>query len=131
DGTGELNLVWSVEMPSGGARGTVNLPRAWFVNLLRPLRGTYEAIETVIEPLVPPPVNVNTASREVLVAAFENLRQGRRMRPAPNPDDPANQQTEHGSAQRLVQYGPPIGRQRAEEIVDRIFAAGARTPDGG
>src|SRR5690606_22112602 len=76
-------------------------------------------------------VNVNTASREVLVAAFENLRQGRRMRPAPNPDDPANQQTEHGSAQRLVQYGPPIGRQRAEEIVDRIFAAGARTPDGG
>lgn len=129
EGTGEFNLVWSVEAPSGVAPGTVNLPRPWFLNLLRPLAGTYEAIDVIVEPLVPQPVNVNTASREVLVAALENLRQGRRVRPASGGGAPGGDQV-HGQPQRGAQFGPPISRARAEEIVDRILQVGGRTAQG-
>lgn len=128
---GEYNLVWSVEAPSGGVRGLVNMPRAWYVNLLRPLEGSYEPIDTVIEPLLPQPVNVNTASRTVLVAALQNLRQGRRVRPPDDPKAQANQQAEHGEQTTNMQFGPPILRARAEELVDNLLALGGRTTDGG
>lgn len=132
EGTGEYNLVWSVEAPSGGPTGTVNLPRQWFVNLLRPLSGNYEPIDTIVEPLVPQAVNVNTASREVLVAALENLRLGRRVRPSNDPNDPNNKGAEHGRPQQNTQFGPPISKTRAEEIVDRILVtAGRGEPESG
>jgi len=130
-GSGEYNLVWSVEAPSGGSTGTVNLPRQWFVNLLRPLLSTYEPIATVVEPLVPQPVNVNTASRDVLVASLVNLRQGRRVRPSNDPNDPNAQASEHGRPQANTQFGPPISKGRAEEIVDRLLALGGRGADDG
>jgi hypothetical protein len=128
EGTGEYNLVWSVEAPAGDGLGTVNLPRRWYLNLLRPLAKTYEPIDTIVEPLVPPPVNVNTASRDVLVAALLNLRQGRRVRPAQTAGQPG--ENVHGRNQRAEQFGPPIARARAEEIVDRILQIGGRHETG-
>ncbi len=127
--TGEFNLVWSVEAPQGGGSGTVNLPRAWYVNLLLPLKGQYTDIQTVIEPLLPQPVNVNTATREVLVAALANLRQGRRVRPAEDPEAAQNPQ-EHADQNAATEFGPPITRARATEIADQWLTVAGRGPEG-
>lgn len=126
---GEFNLVWSVEAPQGPGTGTVNLPRKWFVNLLLPLRGEYQAIDTVVEPLLPQPVNVNTVSREVLVASLVNLRQGRRVRPADNLD-PQAAEPPHGDQNNATEFGPPVSKARAAEIADQWLAVGGRGPEG-
>ena len=66
----------------------------------------FPAVDTVVEPLIPAPINVNTASVEALTAVFAQLRQ-----------PPVVRQTESG-VQRST---PPIfaraaARQLAEDI---------------
>ncbi|MCA8942037.1 MAG: hypothetical protein KDB80_05700 [Planctomycetes bacterium] len=74
DGTNvEYALVASTSVPMGD-RGTVRLPSNWYINLLRPLLLEHEPTLTVVERLVPTPVNANTASVEVLAAIMQSLR---------------------------------------------------------
>lgn len=68
----EHGLVW--DTVQRGNRGEYTLPRKDWVALLQPLVLPFEPLETVIEPLVQVPVNLNTADREVLVALLANLR---------------------------------------------------------
>ena len=76
----EYALVWSNES-APLQLGTVNLPSRGYVNLLLPVVQDWKAYETVVEPLVPHAVNLNTAPPEVLQALVLNLRQGLRQRP--------------------------------------------------
>lgn len=76
----EHALVWSTES-APAQLGAVNLSNRSFVNLLGGVTGEFTAIDTVVEALIPHPVNVNTAPAEVLEALVLNLRQAMRQRP--------------------------------------------------
>lgn len=74
----EYALCWGT-MEVGG--GTVNLPgQRWALRLLRPPSSGFEQFETVVEALLPHPINLNTASQEVLAALVEGVRGGPRAR---------------------------------------------------
>jgi hypothetical protein len=68
----EYGLVW--DTVSRGNRGTYNLPTRQYVALTQPLSLAFEPLQTLIEPLVKVPVNINTAEREVLQALFAHAR---------------------------------------------------------
>lgn len=102
----EYGLVWSTEVPQSYPR-TVNLPGQWFVNLLLGVRQSFKGGETVVEALVPTPVNVNTARREVLAALIENVRPTRRL----------------GGHLRLGSaFKAPFSRDEAQALADEILA---------
>ena len=62
--------------------GVVNLPTPrWALDLLIPVTQEFDEIDTVVEALLPHPVNLNTSSEEVLTAVVENVRQGKRRQP--------------------------------------------------
>ncbi len=76
----EYGLVWE----SGFMRtqpGMINLPKSWFINLLLPVAQSFKGIDTVVEPLIPQPVNVNTAPPAVLTALIHNVRATRSVNP--------------------------------------------------
>ncbi|MCA8973757.1 MAG: hypothetical protein KDC98_03505 [Planctomycetes bacterium] len=50
------------------------LPSVFNLGLLMPVSQDFPAGDTTVEPLVPPPLNINTAAREVLQAVFEDVR---------------------------------------------------------
>ena len=66
----EYNLVWRVRLTGRAGLYNVGGDR---IELLWPVGAQFEAGETVIEPLVPVPVNVNTAEPGLLAALFANL----------------------------------------------------------
>ncbi|MDA1222787.1 MAG: hypothetical protein O3B85_12255, partial [Planctomycetota bacterium] len=68
----EYGLVW--DTIGRGNRGTYNLSSRQYVALLQPLSMPFAQIDTVIEPLVQVPVNINTADPEVLAALFAHAR---------------------------------------------------------
>src|SRR5690606_26543305 len=99
-----------------GARGSFNLARPGHVALLQPLTLPFEALETVVEPLVPVRVNVSTAGREVLQALLARLR----------PEITGVQRdADHGSS------NAPRGLSRydAARIADALLAMRGSTPD--
>ena len=53
------------------------------LGILVPVLQDFPSVDTVIEPLIPVPVNVNTASIEVLTALFAEVGTGARV-PPPN-----------------------------------------------
>ena len=88
-------------------RAQLQLPSVFQLELLMPVRGSFPAVDTVVEPLVPAPVNVNTASREVLTAVLANVRRSDGLRiPADN--------------QRRSTSPPNISRRAAEELADEL-----------
>ncbi|MEM7198973.1 MAG: hypothetical protein AAF628_01825 [Planctomycetota bacterium] len=92
----EYGLAMEV-VPAGGG-GTYNLPGlgggGWFIRLLRPPTRDLPELETVVEALLPHPVNVNTAEGEVLAALMANLGPSRRPRPNGAPAERAFAQEE-------------------------------------
>lgn len=136
-GAGEYALVMATETE----RGAADLPfTAFRLVLLQPVAADYPAIDTVVEPLIPPPVNVNTAPPSVLRALFRELRtaanlrvhEAGRQRLAPPPsvtasmaralaDEIVELRTERGEAG----YGPFTGwRDLVERLLQpRVVAA--------
>ena len=136
-GAGEYALVMATETE----RGAADLPfTAFRLVLLQPVAADYPAIDTVVEPLIPPPVNVNTAPASVLRALFRELRtaanlrvhEAGRQRLAPPPsltasmakalaDEIVELRTERGEAG----YGPFTGwRDFVERVLQpRVVAA--------
>ncbi|MCA8964610.1 MAG: hypothetical protein KDC48_06980, partial [Planctomycetes bacterium] len=50
------------------------LPSVFRLELLNPVVHDFGPVDTVVEPLIPPPVNLNTASEAVLTALFTEVR---------------------------------------------------------
>lgn len=94
----------------------LHLPSVFRLELLLPLVQTFPALDTVVEPLVPAPVNLNTAPREVLVAMFAEVRRAPNVRL-------------HDATGRQRQAPPrAITRSEAAALADEILAR--RTADG-
>ncbi|MCC6669650.1 MAG: type II secretion system protein, partial [Planctomycetes bacterium] len=106
----EYALVWSTEQPDAPL-GDVALPNRWHVNLLFPLAQEFPADETVVEPLVPVPVNANTALPEVLTALVANLRPARQVR-----------FQRDGDTVKPTAFQPPLSDAEARTFVDQIVA---------
>ncbi len=60
--------------PGGGRRTSADLGGSWILDLDRVLHLDAEEGEAIVEPLLPAPVNVNTAPREVLEAILAGTR---------------------------------------------------------
>ncbi|MBX3464478.1 MAG: hypothetical protein KF830_15015 [Planctomycetes bacterium] len=118
-GTGAAE--YALVMASESERAANDLPFPVFrLHLLQPVAQDFPAIDTVVEPLVPAPVNVNTAPVEVLTALFRELRRSaavrvqdpdRRQRPTPPPA-----------------VSPQLARDLAAEIVERRNPASGQGP---
>ncbi len=52
----------------------LNLRAVFQLHLLLPVLGSFPGTDTVVEPLIPAPVNINTAGEEVLAALFTHVR---------------------------------------------------------
>ncbi|MCB9878465.1 MAG: hypothetical protein H6835_12770 [Planctomycetes bacterium] len=117
-GVTEYGLVMAVASQRPGAQ-MISLPSMFQLTLLMPVAQGFTALDTVVEPLVPPPVNVNTAPREVLEALFANLRRSADLRV---PD--ASQQ------QRRPAAPPAISTALARELADAVCTA-RMAVDGG
>lgn len=87
------------------------------LDLLMPVVHDFPAIDTVVEPLVPIPINVNTASIEVLTAAFAELRRS------------ADVIAHEADGQRRMAPPPSFSRSQARELAEEIVAR--RVEDGG
>jgi len=103
DGTkSEYALVWSTRVTGTGG---VNLPQPRYaLQLLLPLANDFEEFETLVEPVLPHAVNINTASTGTLAALIANVRIGTGPRP-------------HGQ-------GPPrpFRLQEARQVADELRA---------
>ncbi len=113
DGSMEYGMVWSTH--DAPRRAGFNLPTAYRIELLRPVTRTYPAIDTLVEPLLQHPINLNTVSREVLIAAIQGLRPGAGV---------------DGGAQKTR---AAISRREAEQQAELILALrgdGGVVPDG-
>jgi len=97
----EYALCW---MATEVGQGSVNLPRPWALHLVRPVARPFAQIDTVVEALLPHPVNVNTASEEVLAAIVHGLRSGTGARA-------------HGDTGNRV-----FGRSEAEQVARQLRA---------
>ncbi|MBL9078620.1 MAG: hypothetical protein JNL08_14005 [Planctomycetes bacterium] len=107
-GLQECALVMAVEQE----RGTADLPFPVFrLDLLVPVAADYPAVVTVVEPLIPAPVNINTAPVEVLTALLRELRRGASVRVH---DADGRQRTAPPPS-----LSPAVAREVAEEIVAR------------
>ncbi|MGK0153910.1 MAG: hypothetical protein ACI9SE_000859 [Neolewinella sp.] len=58
----------------------LQLPSVFQLTLLMPVSKSFAAIDTVVEPLIPSPVNINTASEDVLVALLTHIRRSANLR---------------------------------------------------
>ncbi|MEO0478823.1 MAG: hypothetical protein AAF196_05030 [Planctomycetota bacterium] len=59
---------------NGGGGNDYQLPTTGSLTLLMPLLQPFQDAETFVEPISPVPVNLNTASPEVLAALFQHIR---------------------------------------------------------
>ena len=78
DQTVEYGLV----IASSTQTGTTELqfPAVYQLDLLLPVVGDFPATDTTVEPLIPAPVNINTASAEVLEVLCAEVQQGAQVR---------------------------------------------------
>ncbi len=72
-GQSEYGLLMRASTQQPG-RAQLQLPSVFQLSLLMPVRHNFPAIDTVVEPLIPPPVNINTAPVEVLTAVLSHVR---------------------------------------------------------
>ena len=72
-GATEYGLLMRAATQQPG-RAQLQLPSVFQLSLLMPVRQAFPAIDTVVEPLIPSPVNLNTASVEVLTAVISHVR---------------------------------------------------------
>ncbi|HLQ37825.1 MAG TPA: hypothetical protein VK348_08495, partial [Planctomycetota bacterium] len=84
------------------------LPSEFHLRLLLPVTQDFPATDTVVEPLVPSPLNVNTADATTLAAAFAGIRRAQDVR-------------DHGADGRQQQVPQPaISTTEARELAEQI-----------
>ncbi len=115
DGTrSEYNMVWSTSIP-GGQQGAINLPANWWITVVKPLVHEYVPTETIVERVVPVPVNVNTASEEILTALIQSMRVKPRSMVA-------------GGHRESIATKPYYSRRQAQSMAERIYALRTYVP---
>jgi len=116
--TGAVEYGLLMAATQSRAQQEVLLPSMFELQLLMPVAQSFAAVDTVVEPLVPPPVNINTASEEALAAVFAEVRRSDDLRvPDANHRRPA---------------APPfVDRQLAEELAAEVAAARGGRLTGG
>ncbi|MBL8725780.1 MAG: hypothetical protein JNK49_17180 [Planctomycetes bacterium] len=123
DGHVEYNLV----MAAGNelAVRDLQLPSIFRLELLLPVTTPFPAMDTEVEPLVPAPVNVNTAAAPVLAALFAEVRRSPDVRVV----DADNRQRQKA----IRGISPAEAQSLAEDIVARRQGgdAAARGESGG
>ncbi len=110
----EYNLVMGAGTPRG--QTDVQLPSEFRLDLLLPVAAEWPAFDTVVEPLVPPPVNVNTAGGDVLAALFAGNRRAQDVR-------------EHGAdGRQRAQPSPAISDAEARALAESITSQRSLPP---
>lgn len=99
NGATEYGLLTSTSVPNNPA---IDLPSSQVLGLHVPVLQDFPALDTVVEPLIPAPVNVNTASVEALTALCAEVAIGRSLR-APAADGKSS------TAPRLVGRNDAVG----------------------
>ena len=87
----------------------LQLPSVYELGLLLPVQKEFNAVDTVVEPLIPSPVNINTAPVDVLAALLTHVRRS------------ANLRINHDNNRRAAvppNISPSAARELALEIVD-------------
>ncbi|MBM4063429.1 MAG: hypothetical protein FJ265_20360, partial [Planctomycetes bacterium] len=100
----------------------LHLPSIFRLELLLPVTRAFGAIDTVVEPLVPAPVNLNTAPPAVLAAIFAEVRRAPNVR------------VHEGDGRNRPTPLRPISRNEARALAEEIEALRAgdpRTPGQG
>ncbi len=113
----EHGIVMSALTPRGPQQ--LQLPSIYELSLLLPLAQDFPELDTVVEPLVPAPVNVNTAEPAVLAALFAGCRRGIDVR------------VHDASGSRRVSPMPPMSPGEAREIADQICSLREDLPFAG
>ncbi|MFK7739321.1 MAG: hypothetical protein AB8H80_03285 [Planctomycetota bacterium] len=106
DETMEYGLLMRAATQRAG-RAQLQLPSVFQLSLLGPVEHDFAALDTVVEPLIPPPVNLNTASEEVLAAVFSHVRRSGNLR------------INHDNNRRSV-APPNVAPQQAQQLAAEI-----------
>lgn len=75
----EYGLLMTASTQRPG-QAQLQLPSVFQLGLLMPVRGSFNPVDTVVEPLIAAPVNINTASEDVLVAILTHVRRSANLR---------------------------------------------------
>jgi hypothetical protein len=113
-GAFEFGLVMATAAESDVVRELL-LPSEFRLDLLLPVLQDFKAVESVVEPLLPPPLNCNTADAKVLAAVFANLRRGMRVR------------VHDADGRKRIPPQVPFSWSEARELADQIVALRAGT----
>ncbi len=115
-GTIEYGLV----MTCGSEAAAVDFAQPLYrLDLLMKVVQDWPAIDTVVEALIPAPVNLNTASSQVLTAIFAELRRS------------SDLGVHDGADQRRAAVPPSLGRSEARALADEIVARRVPTGEAG
>ena len=115
-GRTEYGLLMRASTQQPG-RAQLQLPSVFQLSLLMPVRQAFPAIDTVVEPLIPAPVNINTAPVEVLTAVLSHVRRSAGLL--------INHDTGRRPAMPL-NFSPSDAAQLAQEIAAlRVFGDGS------
>lgn len=107
-GQSEYGLLMSASTQRPG-RAQLQLPSVFQLGLLMPVRNDFPAVDTVVEPMIPAPININTAPAEVLTAAIAHVRRS------------ANLFINHDNGRRAA-APPTISPAEARELALEITA---------
>lgn len=113
----EYGLVMNTSTPQSAQE--LLLPSVFELHLLHPVQGQFPAMNTVVEPLVPAPVNCNTASVELLTAMMTGVRQSIDVR------------VHDASGTRRVAPMQPLPQGEARAIAERIVTLREEQPLAG
>lgn len=128
--TGRVEYVLVMRTGSQrAAQARLLLPSVYELQLLEPVKNSFNPIDTVVEPLVPAPINVNTASEEVLTAVFAHVRQSDDLqvpednqRQRRNPPNLNPREAQDLAAEIVMQRGDGGGPFTGwQDLVDRVF----------
>ena len=110
----EYGLVMNTLTPQSAQE--LQLPSIFELNLLHPVEQEWRALDPVVEPLVPAPVNCNTASVELMTAMFTGCRRGVDVR------------VHDASGARRVAPMLPLSPGEAKEIAEQIVQLRGEQP---
>ncbi|MGE3171081.1 MAG: hypothetical protein AB7O97_00555 [Planctomycetota bacterium] len=105
-GAMEYGLVMSTLTPR--SEQELRLPSTFELSLLHPVTQEFPGADTVVEPLVPAPVNVNTADAELLAALFAGCRRGMDVR------------VHDGTGAQRITPMPAFSARDARDLADEI-----------
>jgi hypothetical protein len=101
----------------------LQLPSVFLLGLLMPVSQSFEPVDTVVEPLIPAPVNINTASEDVLVALLSHVRRSADLR-INNNNNSRTSAPPHISASEARELANEIAELRGSVVIDGESAGG-------